>query len=672
MQSIYNIGILAHVDAGKTTITENLLFLGGAIRQKGSVDDGSAVTDSLDIEKKRGISVRSAAVSFTWNEHKINLIDTPGHPDFSAEVERVLRVLDGVVLVVSAVEGIQAHTFTLWDACQDLEIPVLIFVNKIDRAGADFEAVLQTIRNEFRVNPFPVYGVQDEGLNNAGIVPLWTGGQMYINEENKQLKAMAIESIADFDELILEQYLDEKTIDNTLVLATAQKRIFQNIDSQNTEKTIPVFVGIAKTAIGMEELLTGIIEFLPPAIQKSNDELSGLVFKIEHDKTEGRQAHIRLFSGQLNSKENIYNHSQKTEIKIGLVQKKFTSKQEIIGTLLAGDIGVITGVKNINAGDVLGKPGLIKKAKSLHVPVITTQVKAVEDKDYNALAKALQVVNSEDPALDFRWYKAEKELHLRMIGPMQMEILETVLEKRFNIKAECGAPDIIYKETPSSTAEGFVRYWMPKPCWAIMKFLIEPGERGSGINYFSKVRQSDIHKKYQNEVEKTIPKALEQGIKGWEVTDIKITMIEGEDHEVHSRPGDFILATPMGIMRALENAKTTLLEPILNFEIKAPEETLGRIAGELTQMRAQFANPSFENAQFILKGTIPAATSINYSIQLNSTTGGKGRIRFNLAGYDICPKGEGKTRSFKGVSPLDESQWILHRRGAFKAEDRWM
>ncbi|KAA3641211.1 MAG: GTP-binding protein [Bacteroidetes bacterium] len=660
MRPIFNIGILAHVDAGKTTITENLLYLGGATRTLGSVDKGSAITDSLSIEQERGISVKAATVSFPWKDCQINLIDTPGHADFSAEVERVLSVLDGAILVVSAVEGVQAHTFALWEALKDLDIPTLIFVNKIDRAGADFESVLADLQKELPCAPVPVSFPENEGTNEADINAAL---QSSFFTQDSYLRTIALENLAEFDEAIMEKYLEEKELTHSEI----EEAIKTN---SSPKKIVPVFCGIAKNGIGMEELLNGVINFLPPASVNKQAPLSALVFKIEHHKTDGRLAHIRVFEGVINSKDSIYLPSLEKEVKIGLAQKFFTSKPEITGKIEAGDIGVITGLPDVNAGDILGSGQGVKKQHALHIPVLTTLVKPDLEKDYAALAKALQIINSEDPSLDFKWYKEEKELHLKMMGPMQIEIISALLLERFDILATFEDPTVIYKETPASKAEGFVRYWMPKPCWAIMKFLIEPGPPGSGLVYESQVRTSDIHQKYQNEVERTIPKALEQGIKGWEVTDIKITLIEGEDHEIHSRPGDFVLATPMGIMRGLDEAGTKLLEPILNFEIKAPEESLGNITSDLTKMRATFETPEFEKNRFILKGTVPVATSMNYSIQFNSSTGGKGRLVFHFAGYASCPEGEGKIREFKGVNPLNESQWILHRRGAFKAEER--
>ena len=339
-------------------------------------------------------------------------------------------------------------------------------------------------------------------------------------------------------------------------------------------------------------------------------------------------------------------------------------------SLKAGEIGIITGVSDILAGDILGEEGRIPPTNVLQNSVMTVQVVPDNKQDYHALQQALQILDSEDPSLALKWYKDSQEFHLRIVGPMQVEILENQVLERFGIVTRLEDPTVIYKERPLKKAEGYVRYWMPKPCWAIMTFLIEPGALGSGVIYESKVRTSDVHKKYQNEIQRTIPRALKQGIKGWEVTDLKITLIQGEDHEVHSRPGDFILATPMGIMRGLEASGTEFLEPVMDFKIKAPEEMLGKIVSDLTQMRARIGSPSFSSGYFILDGVVPAATSLGYSIQLSSLTSGKGRLVLKFKGYEPCPDSEGVLRPYKGVSPLDESKWILHQRGAYKADER--
>lgn len=661
MKGIKNIGILAHVDAGKTTITENFLYLSNAIKSMGSVDQGSSVTDSMTLEKERGISIKSGSVSFNWKDYTINLIDTPGHTDFSAEVERALAVLDGVILVISAVEGVQSHTITLWEGIKQAGIPCLFFINKIDRAGADISNVLSQIDKELNASVFPLYFPKNEGENNASSISIFDNEA--IESSSGSYKEMAFETLAEKDEEILDLYLEGKEISQDLLFEKL-------IQLTHKQQIIPLYCGVAKFSEGMEDLLDGVVEMLPNAANNSTAYLGALVFKLEHDKTLGKLAHIRLFSGKIKSRDLVVNFSQQKEEKVAQIKKVLTGKMIDANELLAGDIGIVSGLQNARAGDVLGNPDLVPKLTQLQTPVITVHVKAINEQQYSNLAQALSILNMEDPFLGFKWYKDDREMYLNLMGTVQIEVLESVLEQRFGIQTEFSDPTVIYKETPAGTAEGDIEYTMPKPCWAVMKFQIEPGETGEGIVYQSEVGVNDIHRKYQNEIENTVPKSLEQGIKGWEVTDIKITLIAGEDHEIHSRPGDFILATPMGILRALENAGTKLLEPVYKFDIKAPEEFLGAIASDLTKMRGTFESPEFENEYVKIKGILPVATSLKYNIRLNSLTGGKGRLRKQFGGYQSCPDEHGQTRDFKGVSPLNTSQWILHKRGAFKADER--
>lgn len=659
-QNIRNIGILAHVDAGKTTITEQFLHLSAATRALGNVDKGTAITDFLEVEKARGISVRSAPVSFKWKNSVINLIDTPGHIDFSAEVERVLRVLDGAILVISAIEGVQAHTYTLWNALKELKIPTIIFINKIDRPGADVLMLIDEIRKELKANAVPLQYAENETGTDIRIANLWDRNNT--NYELLTLQEKYIELLAESNDQLLDDYLNGIKITENRVQDIIKKL------SQKAE-LVPVMLGVAKAGIGIQKLLDTVIEYILPAKTDIESELSALVFKLEHDKKLGRLAHVRLFKGSLKNRDVVYNHSLAIEEKIAHIQKVYTNKKENIGELFTGDIGIISGMSQVRVGDILGEPDDVPEDSSLNVPLLTVQAKAKNEIDYAKLAAALQELASEDPMLDFIWLKTEKELHLKIMGSIQMEILQSILENRFQIEAEFTEPTVVYKETPSKTGEGYVRYWMPKPCWAIMKFKIEPGSPGSGVIYESLVRVDDIQQKYQNEVEKTIPKALEQGIKGWEVTDIKITLIEGEDHVMHSNPGDFIIATRMGILRGLENTGTSLLEPMLHFSISAKEVHLGKITSDLTNMRAEFVNPEFADDKFTLQGIVPVSTSPDYAIKLSSLTGGKGKINYRFEGYRQCPDELGKIREYKGVNPLDESKWILHARGAYKANE---
>ena len=661
MQNIINIGIVAHVDAGKTSITENILYKADAIRIKGSVDSGSTVTDSLDIERKRGISVKAASTSFKWNDITINLIDTPGHADFTAEVERCLTVLDAAILVISAVEGVQSHTYALWDALQNMNIPSIIIVNKIDRQGADFINVLEELKSELKINTFAIQSPENEGQNNADIISLWENSDLMCDASG--IKNLAIENLAETNEELLEMYLDGNLPDNNTML-----KMMKNCFANGTIN--PVFITVAKNDIGTTELLNGITNFINPKQYNADNDFAAFVYKVEHSPKLGRLAHIKVFSGSVKPRETIFNSTLKTKNKVAQIKKTFTQKYEDINILEAGDVGIVSGLTDVVAGNILGNSNLIPKQTVIQQPVLSVQVKPLSDEHFNAIADALQLLNIEDPALNFIRYNDEKELHITLMGSVQMEILESIINERFNIKCEFSEPTVIYKETPVKQAKGFAEYTMPKPCWAVIKFKIEPGEPCSGIVYKSEVSVDKIARKYQNEIEETIPKALQQGIKGWEVTDIKITLTGGEDHEIHSRPGDFILATPMAIMDGLKNSNTQLLEPVFNFEIKAPEEMLGSIASDLTNMRADFANPEFNNEKFILKGSVPVATSMDYSIKLNSATSGKGKIKLSFGGYRKCSDEQGVIRPYKGVNPLDRSQWILHNRGAFKADER--
>jgi len=647
-QSLQNIGLLAHVDAGKTSITENLLFLSQQTKQLGSVDKGTTVTDSMQVEKDRGISVRAANTAILLNNHKINLIDTPGHVDFSAELERSIRILDGAVIILSAVEGVQAHTFSIWNALKTMRIPCLFFINKIDRAGADTEAVIHQIEKEFGIPTLPFHMRVNEGTDNASIQNIW--------DENIQVEAN-IEKLAETDDSMLSRFLNGEILNfnelqKTLIKAVSQRNIF------------PVLSGTAKYSIGIENLISAIQIYLPNAQQaNTNKPVSGIVFKVSHHPQHGRIAHTRLYQGKLSVRDKIMHNGE--ILKVNQLIQKLGGSEQNVNEFLSGDIAGICGLPNVLPGDMLGETiSDLPKRLNMHSPLLTVQAKAQNDKDYAALAKALTELSAEDPALEFEWLKEAQELHVKIMGWIQIQILESVLDNRYGISAKFENPTVIYKETPSQTGEGFVRYWMPKPCWAILKFKIEALPAGSGVIYKSTISVDDVHQKYQNEVERSIPKALKQGIKGWEVTDVKITLIEGEDHPVHSRPGDFIVATPIGIMEGLQQTGTTFLEPILDFRIAANEDLLGNIAGDITQMRGTFSAPTIENGKFILKGKLPLASSLDYPVKLASRSGGKASIHTSLSHYQACDDEFGVERDYRGISPLDTAKYILKARKA--------
>jgi ribosomal protection tetracycline resistance protein len=657
-KKILTIGILAHVDAGKTSLTECLLHTSGATKYRGSVDKGSAITDGLAMEKSRGISIKAATVDFVWKDTPINLVDTPGHIDFSAEVDRALSVLDLVILVVSAVEGVQAHTLNLWESIRERQLPVLFFINKIDRAGADLEQVFNDLEKDLGAKLFALNYGDNHEPGSLKVIE-FTEMQPYFATP---VLEKSFENLAELDVVFLEDYLEGNLVDLPIVFEKAKLQI-------QDQKMVGLLFGSAKMDLGIEALLNQMTTLFKPKII-TQEGTSAKVFKVEYDTKLGRLAYAKLYSGQLKSKDTIWSHQLEKDIKINQIFQRKLGKLEQVGELAAGEIGVMTTSDLVLAGDVLGKEKLEDDFNKIGQAVLSVQAIAVAEKDYQKLGEALGILNIEDPQLDFQWYKKEHEFHLKILGSIQIEVLQDSLANRFGIAANFLPPKVIYQETPKQSAEGYVRYWMPKPCWAIMTFLIEPAPLGSGVTFTSQVRVSDLSIKYQNEVKRAIPWSLRQGIKGWEVTDLKITLIEGSEHTMHSNPGDFLLATPMGILRGLELAETELLEPMYAYQIKANQELLGAIASDLNQMNAQLNSPTFDDDFFTLTGRVPVEKAMNYGIKFSATTSGKGRLKLTSDGYEKTTMSEEKIRQYKGVSPLDEAQWILHNRGAFKADEQ--
>ena len=635
-----NIGILAHADAGKTTLTEQLLFQSEAIDQIGSVDKGSSVSDTLSIEKERGISVLSSSISFTYNNRTINLIDTPGHIDFSAEVDRSLNVLDVAVLVISAVEGIQGQTMRIWECLKEREIPTIIFINKVDRIGADVENVFESIKTEWSVLPY-----------------LWSSHDTQITQVPKQ---QSLEHLAECNDAFMEMYLEDHLPDETAQHEFAQQAI-------KNGNLIPVFSGSAKEQFGIREILDYISNIQHTSLLLKN-EIALHIFKIQHHPKFGTLYHVKNYGQPVGSKTKIDDNGQ--TLTVNQLYKQIGNKTEQITEIGSNDIGFITLSQPKQIGETLGQDHSTNSFKSISNNHLKIQVKEVETKDYLNLSEALTILNIEDPTLNFDWDKTEKTFQINIQGEIQIEILKDILKQRFHVDADFKDLVIQYKETPSQSAEGFVRYWMPKPCWAILTFLIEPGEPNSGVIFESKVGVNDVSIKYQNEVKRAIPWALEQGLKGWEVTDLKITLIKGEEHQVHSNPGDFLLATPMGVLNGLKQAGTDLLEPVYHIQMKFHSDELGALSSELNKMNAEIGIPQFFKDDVFLDAHVPVAKGLKFPITFNSITSGKGRLNMQVDSYRKTNFTEEKRKPFKGVHPLDEAQWILHYRGAFKADER--
>ena len=663
-----NIGIFAHVDAGKTTLTEQILFQSCTTRVPGSVDAGTAVTDWLPIERDRGISVRSATASFVWNSTEFNLIDTPGHIDFAGEAERSLMVLDGAVLVLSAVEGVQSYSKLLWRAIQNRRLPCLIFLNKIDRAGSHAKELCESLSHELGGYFVPFSMPAREGEDDCDLTILPRYGERLI------------ELLCDVDDATAEQYLNGQKFPQQ-----EQEQLLRSAVAKG--KVFPMLCGCAKKGLGVTQLLDAAVQYLPDA--ECQAELSAVVYQIEHDKSMGKAAHVRMFGGELNNRATVRlvaaNDDDTKKIFTKRVETPGPSKERIekisqirkytggkfvdIGTVHAGDIAAVFGLKSAKVGDVIGIRGDSLDRLRLAEPCYSVKVAPKENQAFSALASALAELAEEEPLIRLLFQKSERELVIRITGKIQLEVISALLKERYGLSAAFSEPSVIYKETPHSEAVGYEAYTMPKPCWAIVRFLFTPLSRGSGVQYDEgNIPHNQLFYKYQAHIKASFFDSLSQGPLGWEVTDFKATLIGGEHHTIHTHPLDFFVATPMAVMNGLSNAGTDLLEPLIRAEITAPEDDLGKVIRDITAMRGEFDSPVISRGSFRIEALLPVAESGDYPIRLAGLTGGKGIFSSEFTGYRVCPPELGKTAKRRGIDPRDRAKWILAARGAIQQD----
>ena len=634
MKPIRNIGIFAHVDAGKTTLSERILTHAGAIRNPGSVDAGTAHTDTLPVERRRGISVKATCVGFDYHGTRINLIDTPGHVDFSAEIERSLWALDAAVLVVCSVSGVQPQTEVLFHALRQENIPVIFFLNKTDRAGADPEEVYAQLR---RLLSDRCVSMEDEEA--------------------------AAEILCDADENLMEQYLLGESFP-----------VLENIHRLARAGAVyPVLRGSALKDEGVESLLDAVVSCFPsPA---DTGFLSGVAFASHQHKVLGRGLWIRLFGGQLENRtavtlpDGIDPFSGEEKFLHPKITQICDPSGNPVGKLDAGEIGIVYGLGDAPIGTILGSTTSLPRriaSGSLRTPLITVQAIPEIQEQMTALRRACDTLASEDPLLQVQYIRALDQLHLSIMGTIQLEILEELLLTRFDLKVTFSPPTIIYKETVAQSCEGYVAYLAPKPCWAILKFEIKPAPRGSGVTFRSAVPVRTIQTRYQNQVAQAIPLALNQGRLGWQVTDVEITLTDGGEHKFHTHPLDFIVATPMAIQDGLQKGGNVLLEPILEARFLLPSDCVGKVMTDVNSMRGEVLDSFADGDRMILNALIPVRDSMDYSVTLAAQTGGRGAMSVKLHGYRECPMELGATSVRRSVDPLDTSKYILAARSALE------
>ena len=636
--SLRNIGIFAHVDAGKTTLSEQLLLHAGAIRKAGSVDSGTAHTDNLPVEQRRGISVRASCVRLNWKGVRINLIDTPGHADFSAEIERSLWALDGAVMVVSAAEGVQPQTELLFEALREQNLPVVFFINKIDREGADVERTAAQIRRRLSTQA-ALLGDVDQIL----------------------------EAVCEADDAVMERWLAGEGIEKT--------ELDEHVTTLARKGAVyPMLSGSALRDIGIEPLLDAILRYLPEPEARS-EKLCGVAFAVAEDRMLGKGLWVRLFGGRLENRIQLPMPGRIDPLtgEQTQVQSKITQIRDVggadCGSLSAGEIGVLYGVGQMKIGHIIGDAdSLPRKVRpgTLRAPLMTVSVVPERAEELNALASACQVLAEEDPLLHTRYVKATGELQMAVMGGIQLEILQDALRSRFGLNASFENPTVIYRETIARPAEGYAEYTWPKPCWAILRFIIRPAPRGSGVHFHSEVPVREILARYQHQVAQALPLALNQGRLGWQVTDVDITLVGGSHHQFHTHPLDFIVATPWGIQDGLARGGSVLLEPILEMRLRVPQDCVGHVMSDVTAMRGEVTGVQAGDEYAVLTALVPVATSMDYSMRLAQGTNGRGGMSVRLHSYRECPLELGKTAVRRNVDPLDTSKYILAARSALE------
>lgn len=645
-----NIGIVAHVDAGKTTVTENLLYYSGVIKEVGRVDSGNTKTDSMELERKRGISIKSSPISFNWKDVKINIIDTPGHVDFISEVERSLSVLDGAILIVSAKEGIQAQTRILFESLKALKIPTIIFINKIDRIGAAYEKLLKELKTNLSDKIVRLQNAYEIGSKAAYL------GELF--EENEALEDI-INVISKLDNELLEAYAGDIKI---------SKIELENKVSFYAKKGLiyPVLCGSGLLGLGIENLLEGILRFLPKAEGNNQNRLSAVVFKIQRENFNEKKVYVRLYEGTIALRDTIEIENKNVVEKVKKI--KVLEKGNLIEktNISAGDIGVLYGLKDVQIGEVIGSPCNKIKNISIAKPTLKAKIWPVNKGNNSKLFEALTILAEEDPLLQLEKDDLENEIYINLFGAIQMEILKSMLEDFYDIKVEFSETMTIYKETPIGVGSARAFIYESSPFAAGVGIVVEPIKRGQGVKYESKVSYGSLSKPFQNAVEEAVLKTCKQGLLGWEVTDIKVTFDFSQYCSVNSTPSDFRNLVPMVLMEALNNAKTTLLEPYYEFELVVPKEVSGRALSELRKMRASVMESDIKGDDFAVKGLIPVDTSKNYNLKLASYTEGTGVFFTKFYGYKKDFLNLGKSRKKTMVDPLNKKMYLMYKLNAVK------
>jgi len=653
-----NLGILAHVDAGKTTLTERLLYAAGVIDEIGSVDDGSTQTDTLALERQRGITIKSAVVSFVIDDVTVNLIDTPGHPDFIAEVERVLSVLDGAVLVISAVEGVQAQTRVLMRTLQRLHIPTLIFVNKIDRGGAQYERVLQDIAERLTPAIIPMGSVPDLGTRSPGFTPYGAADVAF--------KVRLADFLADHDDAFLAARIDGET-------TISYRQLRGELAAQARQTLVhPVFFGSAITGAGVDALMAGIAELLPAAEGDVYGPVSGTVFKVERGSAGEKIAYVRMFSGEVRTRDRLQ-FGRDSERKVTAISVFDHGSTVQRASVAAGQIGKLWGLGDIQIGDSLGISGTTTERHHFAPPTLESVIVPSRHSDKGALHVALAQLAEQDPLINLRLDDTRHEIFVSLYGEVQKEVIQATLATDFGLDVSFRETTTICIERPIGTGAAVERLRKaPNPFLATVGLRIEPAAVGSGVEFQIEAQLlGSMPFAFFVAVEDTVRETLQQGIYGWEGTDCTVAMTHSGylakhslghqrfNKSLSSTGEDYRKLTPLVLISALKEAGTIVHEPMHRFHLEIPADTFGATVPELVRLRALPQTQEMRGSSYVLEGEIPAAQVHELQQQLPALTRGEGVLESAFDRYQPV-EGTTPTRPRTDHNPLNRKEYLLH------------
>jgi elongation factor G len=674
LERMRNIGIAAHIDAGKTTTTERILYYTGRTHKLGEVHEGTATMDWMEQEQERGITITSAATTCEWRDTQINIIDTPGHVDFTAEVERSLRVLDGAVAVFDAVAGVQPQSETVWRQADKYNVPRICFINKMDRVGADFYHSMDTIVDRLKCRPVAIQlpiGAEDQFKGVVDLVEMkavvWrdeTLGAQYdvteipadLVERAKEYREKMIEAISEFDDKLFEKFIEGHGVTNEEIRAGIRKATI-------ALKIFPVICGTAFKNKGVQTMLDAIVDYLPspldvPPIEGTDvddtekvlirhasdkEPFSALVFKIMTDPYVGQLAFFRVYSGTLKSGESVYNVAKRRSERIGRLLRMHANKREEIQEIVAGDICAAVGLKTVSTGDTIcdAEHPIVLESIDFPTPVIQLAVEPKTKADQEKLGIAIQKLAQEDPTFQVNTDPETGQTILSGMGELHLEIIVDRMMREFGVGANVGKPQVAYRETirKSAEAEGrHVKQSGGRGQYGVVKIKAEPLPTGGGFEFVNDIYGGTIPKEFIKPIEMGVKEALEGGIlAGFPMSDVKVTLFDGSYHDVDSSEMAFKIAGSLAIKEAARKAKAVLLEPIMAVEVVVPEQYMGDVIGDLNSRRGRIEGMQLRGTTQIIKSMVPLSEMFGYATDIRSRTQGRGSFTMHFGRYEEVP-----------------------------------